>query len=92
MAIVTFDTQKYHKKLRAAGVPDEQASAHVYALVEALRETGFPPEKSQTAGSSFSLLPPAATNATLQDFENRIVFKLSVLIITAAAVVVILLH
>jgi hypothetical protein len=39
MATITFDTLKYVERLKAAGVPDEQAKAEVDALAEALSET-----------------------------------------------------
>lgn len=38
MTTITFDTLKYVEKLRAAGVPDEQAKAEAEALVSAFSE------------------------------------------------------
>lgn len=39
MATITFDTLKFVERLKAAGVPEEQAKAEVEALAEALSET-----------------------------------------------------
>ena len=36
MATVTFDTVKFANKLKAAGVPDQQAEAEALALADAL--------------------------------------------------------
>ena len=38
MATVTFDTLKFVERLKAGGVPEEQAKAEVEALVSALSE------------------------------------------------------
>lgn len=38
MATITFDTLKFVEKLRAAGVPEEQAKAEAEALVSAFSE------------------------------------------------------
>ncbi len=38
MATITFDTLKFVKKLRAGGVPEEQAKAGAEALVTAFSE------------------------------------------------------
>ena len=39
MAAITFDTLKFVERLKAAGVPEEQAKAEAEALAEALGET-----------------------------------------------------
>lgn len=39
MVTVTFDTLKFVERLKAAGVPEEQAKAEAEALREALAET-----------------------------------------------------
>jgi hypothetical protein len=39
MATITFDTLKFVERLKAAGVPEEQAKAEVEALTTALNET-----------------------------------------------------
>lgn len=39
MTTITFDTLKFVERLKAAGVPEEQAKAEVEALSEALSET-----------------------------------------------------
>ncbi len=39
MATVTFDTLKFMKRLKSAGVPEQQAKAEVEALVDAFNET-----------------------------------------------------
>ena len=38
MTMITFDTLKFVEKLRAGGVPEEQAKAEVEALVTAFSE------------------------------------------------------
>ena len=39
MTAITFDTLAYTKRLREAGVPEQQAEAQSVALAEALRQT-----------------------------------------------------
>lgn len=75
MTAVTFDTLKWSKRLIDAGVVPTQAEAHVEAFAEIV--------SAELATKADIRMLKTAMTTNSKDLENRLVHKLSKLMITA---------
>lgn len=73
MTTITFDTLKFVERLKAAGVPEEQAKAEVEALAEALSET--------------IAIRELATKSDLESMKSDLIKWMAGLLLAQAAVV-----
>ena len=78
MNITTVDTLELSKRLQAAGVPQEQAEAHVRVLAEAMRAGS---EELATKGDLAAVKAElkadiAAMRSEMQAMELRLIIKL----------------
>jgi hypothetical protein len=73
MAAIAFDTLKFTKRLREAGVPEKQAEAEAEAVQEALREIIGDFEKSRLAevSTKLDIEELDAKVETTRDFMRR---------------------
>ncbi len=78
MSNLAFDTLAYVKKLRTAGVPDQQAEAHAEAIADVVGE------KLATKQDIFILKQDLVTLESR--LESRIVLKLGAIVIGSAAI------
>jgi hypothetical protein len=73
MATVTFDKLVYLETLKAAGIPDGQARAHVQALEDALRDS------VATKADIVHL------ESSLRELEQRLTIKMGTMAVALAA-------
>ncbi|MBU2773342.1 DUF1640 domain-containing protein [Acidithiobacillus ferrooxidans] len=76
MAIITFDTLKFANKLKAAGLPPEQAEAQAEALAEVIE------------GNVQDLVTKDGLVTSLKDLEQRLIIKLGGMMLVAVGVIV----
>ena len=76
MATFTFDTLKFANKLKAAGLPPEQAEAQAEALAEVIEI------------NVQDLVTTEDLTASLKDLEQRLIIKLGGMMVVAVGVIV----
>ncbi|MBU2774342.1 DUF1640 domain-containing protein [Acidithiobacillus ferrooxidans] len=76
MATITFDTLKFANKLKAAGLPPEQAEAQAEALAEVIEV------------NIQDLVTKDDLVASLKDLEQRLIIKLGGMMVVAVGVIV----
>ena len=76
MATLTFDTLKFANKLKAAGLPPDQAEAQAEALAEVIEL------------NIQDLVTKDDLVASLKDLEQRLIIKLGGMMVVAVGVVV----
>jgi hypothetical protein len=80
MAAITFDTLKFVEKLRAAGVPPEQAEAQAHAIADAIGEVNVATRRDiEELDKSLQL--------EMRLLEQRLVMKLGSLVAVTIGVV-----
>ncbi len=75
MSTITFDTLKFSKRLREAGVPEKQAEAEAEALSEVLEV------------NLKDLVTKEDLQRELRDLEQRMLIKLGGLMVVAVSIV-----
>ncbi|MBU2766651.1 DUF1640 domain-containing protein [Acidithiobacillus ferrivorans] len=76
MATLTFDTLKFANKLKAAGLPPDQAEAQAEALAEVIEL------------NIQDLVTKDDIIASLKDLEQRLIIKLGGMMVVAVGVIV----
>ena len=76
MATLTFDTLKFANKLKAAGLPPDQAEAQAEALAEVIEL------------NIQDLVTKDDLTASLKDLEQRLIIKLGGMMVVAVGVTV----
>ncbi len=76
MATLTFDTLKFANKLKAAGLPPDQAEAPAEALAEVIEL------------NIQDLVTKDDLAASLKDLEQRLIIKLGGMMVVAVGVIV----
>lgn len=76
MATLTFDTLKFANKLKAAGLPPDQAEAQAEALAEVIEL------------NIQDLVTKDGLTISLKDFEQRLIIKLGGMTVVAVGVIV----
>jgi hypothetical protein len=76
MATLTFDTLKFANKLKAAGLPPDQAEAQAEALAEVIEL------------NIQDLVTKDDLAASLKDLEQRLIIKLGGMMVVAVGVIV----
>ena len=76
MATLTFDTLKFANKLKAAGLPPDQAEAQAEALAEVIEL------------NIQDLVTKDGLTASLKDLEQRLIIKLGGMMVVAVGVIV----
>jgi hypothetical protein len=76
MATLTFDTLKFANKLKAAGLPPDQAEAQAEALAEVIEL------------NIQDLVTKEDLTASLKDLEQRLIIKLGGMMVVAVGVIV----
>ena len=76
MATLTFDTLKFANKLKAAGLPPDQAEAQAEALAEVIEL------------NIQDLVTKDDLTASLKDLEQRLIIKLGGMMVVAVGVIV----
>ncbi|WP_075323932.1 hypothetical protein [Acidithiobacillus albertensis] len=76
MATFTFDTLKFANKLKAAGLPPEQAEAQAEALAEVIEI------------NVQDLVTTEDLTASLKDLEQRLIIKLGGMMVVSVGVIV----
>ena len=90
MAAIAFDTLKYSKRLKDAGVPDKQAEAEVEALAEALEVNlkDLPTKDDLTRETGLLRRDLKELETSLKrDIERRMTIKLGGLMVVAVGAV-----
>ena len=76
MSTLTFDTLKFANKLKAAGLPPDQAEAQAEALAEVIEL------------NIQDLVTKDDLTASLKDLEQRLIIKLGGMMVVAVGVIV----
>jgi hypothetical protein len=82
IAAITFDTLKYSKRLKDAGVPDKQAEAEAEALSEVLEVNLKDLVTKEDLTCEVDLL-----RSDMREMEQRIVIKLGALMAASIGIV-----
>ena len=82
MSTITFDTLKFANRLKAAGVPDQQAEAEAEVLAEALEVN-----LKDLASQADLLSAKVELQQELKLLEHRLIVKLGSLIALSLAIV-----
>ena len=85
--VVTFDTLSYAKRLREAGVPDEQANAHAEAALYLFRAVSCPAVISEAPATKPDLVATQVDLAgALDRMTKQITLRVSGMIVAAVLV------